>query len=381
MKILMLSNHYLPHQSGVATSITRTVRNLEKLGHQVKLIVPAFPGFTETNPNIYRVPSYPFRPPLIPLPYPGKSFIEKVVKEFHPDIIHTHQPFLLGKTGLKVARKHNIPFVFTHHAMYEQYVHYAPFLPNKLLQKIVIKRVMRFANKVSAVVAPSESVTKLLASRNIQVPVQTIPTGINPAFFSATATMRAETRAKWQVSNDELVIVSFARLAYEKNFELLLQAFAQLLKQTPKKMRLVLGGDGPAQNSLEKFSAKLGLSAKIIFAGAFPHSDVAKFLAGADIFAYASSSETQGLVTLESLAAGIPAVVVDAPGNRDIVTDGVCGLIAQPNVEDFSKKIMLVVDDDNLRARLAAGTRPRAEEFSEEKMAEKMAGLYKSLCK
>lgn len=379
MKILMLSNHYLPHVSGVATSITRTVRNLEKLGHEIKLIVPAFPGFTETNPNIYRVPSYPFQPPLIPLPYPGKGFIAKIVKSFQPDIIHAHQPFLLGKTGLKVAEKANIPFVFTHHAMYEQYVHYAPFLPNHLLQKIVIKRVMRFANKTSVVVAPSESVKTILEKRRIQTPVQVVPTGINPQFFKVTPEMRKKTRKNWGVEENETVIVSYARLAVEKNFHLLLETFAGLLKQTTKSLRLILGGDGPARDSLEKLSAKLNLENKIIFAGSFPHEKVTAFLAGADIFAYPSLSETQGLVTLEALASGLPAVVVDAPGNRDIVVNGACGLITTPTANDFTAKIKIVIDNADLRAKFSAGAITRANEFSEGKMAEKMAGLYKSL--
>ncbi|MDO8512802.1 MAG: glycosyltransferase [bacterium] len=379
MKILMLSNHYLPHMSGVATSITRTIRNLEKLGHEVKLIVPAFPEFTETNPKIYRVPSYPFRPPLIPLPYPGKSFIAKVVTDFKPDIIHTHQPFMLGKTGLKVALKNHIPFVFTHHAMYEQYVHYAPFLPNSLLQKIIVRRVMRFANKVSAVVAPSESVAKILHERKIKTPVFIIPTGINPEFFVRGPETRNATRKKWGVKKTETVIISFARLAAEKNFELLLKAFALLQEKTKKPLRLILGGDGPATNSLKKLAEKLDLGKKIIFTGSFPYTDVPDFLIGADIFAYPSLSETQGLVTLEALATGLPTVVVDAPGNRDIVKDGISGLITNPTVKDFTSKILSLITSPKLRTALAEQSIPRATDFSEEKMAEKMVNLYKSL--
>jgi len=379
MKILMLSNHFYPHISGVATSITRTTRNLEKLGHDVRLIAPAFPNFTETNPKIYRVPAYPFRPPLIPLPYPGKSFIAQVVADFQPDIIHTHQPFLLGKTALKIACKNQIPFVFTHHAMYEQYAHYAPFLPNKILQKIVIRRVMRFIKKVSAVVAPSQSVANMLWERKIQTPVFVIPTGINSQFFNTTPETRAATRKAWGISQDETVIISYARLAKEKNFDLLLRAFAQLLKQTKQPLRFVLGGDGPARKSLEELNIKLGLAKKTIFTGYFPHTEVVNFLAGGDIFAYGSLSETQGLVTLEALAAGLPAVVVDAPGNRDIVVDGVCGLITQPNASDLSAKLAKIVNDTDLRLRLVGNAIPRANEFSEEKMAQKMVALYQSL--
>lgn len=380
MKILMFSNNYLPHTSGVGTSVTRTMRNIEKLGHEVRLIAPEFPNFKENNPLIYRVPALPLRPPVIPLAFPNIHAIKKIVENYKPDIIHTHHPFLLGKTAMRLAKKYHLPIVFTHHSIYEQYIHYVPFIPTAWLQKSVIRRVMNFANETSAVVAPSESVEKILQDRNIETPVYVIPTGINPTFFVRGKDTRKKTRESWGVGEDELLIISFARLAKEKNFSMLIDAFSLLKQQIGNtKVRLVIGGDGPETDTLKEQVAKLGLNLYVQFPGHFVHENIPDFLSGGDVFAYPSTSETQGLVTLEALAAGLPAVVSNAPGNRDIVIHETCGLVAKPNANELAAALKKVVMDSALRKELASHTIERAMQFSEEKMAQKMIVLYQSL--
>jgi glycosyltransferase involved in cell wall biosynthesis len=378
MKILMLSNNYLPHTSGVGTSITRTTRNLELLGHDVELVVPDYPKYFEPNPKIHRVPSVPFAEPLIPLPIPGKRLVRQIVEHFKPDLLHTHHPFLLGKTALHIAKEKNIPIVMTYHSMYEEYIHYIPLLPESILKNSVIRKVKKVADQMNAIVAPSESIFKILHERKFKSPVHIIPTGINPEYFIAPQGARTITRTGWNVNEKDIVIISFARLAPEKNFELLLQAFARILKET-SAVKLVLGGDGPAKTDLEKMAKKLGIEKSTIFTGEIPHENVSQFLAGGDIFAYSSLSETQGLVTLEALASGLPTVVTDAPGNRDAVQNNVCGLISDTDLESFSSALMKLVFEKDLRTKLAGNARKRAEEFSETKMAKKMESLYKSL--
>lgn len=379
MKILMLSNNYLPHVSGVGTSITRTMRNLEMLGHDIELVVPVYPNYVESNPKIHRVPSIPLAEPLIPLPLPGKKYVRQIVEHFKPNIMHTHHPFLLGKTALKIAKEKNIPIVMTYHAMYEEYTHYVPLLPESILKKYVIRNVRHFANQLDAVVAPSESISKILHERNFKSPIHVIPTGINPEYFITEPSARLITRDNWNVKEKDIVIISFARLAKEKNFNLLLEAFAQILQKTSATVKLVLGGDGPAKSDLQKTAEKLGIEKNTIFTGEIPHENVPEFLAGGDIFAYPSLSETQGLVTLEALASGLPAVVIDAPGNRDVVQNGVCGLVSGADLQSFSSALMRLISEENLRAEFADNAKRRADEFSEIRMAKKMGEFYESL--
>lgn len=377
MIVAMFTNNYLPHVSGVATSITRLERNLTRRGHTVHIFAPQFPGYTDTRPNVHRVQSLFIPSLLLPMPFPRTPGLAAAVDHVRPDIFHAHHPFLLGREALRLARNHGRPIVFTYHAMYEEYVHYVPFLPKAPLRAAVRRRALAFAMRVDAVIAPSESVAEILRERGVTTPIRVIPTGVNPAFFSRDASVRAQTRATWGVASDERAVVSFARLSDEKNFSLLLDAFARLRGRV--RARLIIGGDGPAKKKLEALAETLEVRDVVQFVGHVPHEHVPSFLAGGDLFAYPSQSETQGLVTLEALAAGLPAVVVDAPGNRDLIQDGVNGVITAPTPSAMASALEGLVQDTAQRERLARETRRRAAEFSEERMAERVEQLYTAL--
>ncbi len=373
MKIVMLTNNYLPHVSGVATSIRRLMRNLELRGHEAHLIAP-FPS--EKNEDIrciHRVPALPLPEPLIPLPLPIKFFAEKIINNIQPDILHVHHPFLLGKTALRIAKKKHIPIVFTYHSMYEQYVHYVPLVSG--IEKLVLNNVMRFANQVDAVVAPSQSVADIIRKRGLKKHVEVIPTGINPDFFKVSDGSRETKRAEWGIKDDEIVIFSFARLGSEKSFDKLIQTFA-LLEKEHDNLKLVIGGEGPEKVPLMLLAKKLQVGDKVIFTGEIPHEEVPLALCGADIFAYFSMSETQGLVTLEALAGGLPAVVTNAPGNRDIVEHDKNGFVVNPEPKILAEALNKLINNELLREKFSVSARQRAKEFSERNMGQRMEKLY-----
>lgn len=144
-------------------------------------------------------------------------------------------------------------------------------------------------------------------------------------------------------------------------------------------MKLLVAGDGKERPALEHLARTLGIEERVLFVGEVPHEHIPMFLAGGDLFAYASQSETQGLVTLEALAAGLPAVVVDAPGNRDIVENGTSGIVTAPSATALAEGLQRLVADAALRTRYAAGARTRAQAFSVEHMAAQMETLYAGL--
>jgi len=264
--------------------------------------------------------------------------------------------------------------------MYEEYVHNVPVLPEAPLRRIVFQRALDFAQRVDAVIVPSSSLATILTARGLGTSLHVIPTGINPALFRRNDAVRQATRQTWRAEPNDVVIVSFARLSKEKHFDLLLSAFARLRQQHPKAaLRLVIGGDGPEQEALQRQAHELRLGNRVLFAGFVPHDAVPSFLAGGDLFAYTSQSETQGLVTLEALAAGLPAVVVDAPGNRDIVQHEVSGMVTEATAEAVAEGLGQLVERRDLREQRSREARRRAEDFSEEHFAERVEALYVSL--
>lgn len=380
MIVAMFTNNFAPNTSGVTTSITRLSRGLKARGHAVHVFAPWVPHHRDSDIMVHRVVSLPLPQPWIPLSLPYPPGLSRAVARVRPDIFHAHHPFLLGRDALRLARRRACPIVFTYHAMYEEYVHFVPLLPEAPLRSLVRHFALDFSQRVDAVIAPSESLAATLRSRGLVTPLHVVPTGIDPRLFERNEAVRKTTREMWGVGPQNIVVVSFARLSREKKFDMLLTAFARLVgAHSQEHLRLVLGGEGPARERLEKLSRALGLERHVLFAGPLPHEAVPSFLAGGDLFAYASTSETQGLVTLEALAAGLPAVVVDAPGNRDVVQDRVSGLITAVSPEAIATGLSTLVEDQTLRKALADGARKRALDFSEDVFAKHVEHLYASL--
>ncbi len=377
MKVAMITNHYYPHISGVATSIAKLTEGLEKIGHEVHIFAPKYINHIDSSPRIHRVPSISLPFQVIPLPLPGKKVLEKEVMKIKPDIIHVHHPFMLGKTALKIGRRNNIPVIFTYHAMYENYVHYFPLIPQKISQFYVIQSALRFANRTNVVIAPSESVQEILLKRGLKSKMVVVPTGINPDIFVKDNLVRTETRKKWNVKENEIAIISIARLGKEKNFEMLIEAYSLLPENLFKNLKLIIGGDGPAKTELENKVNSLNIKEKVVFVGEMPYEEVPNFLAGGDIFAYPSMSETQGLVTLEAQAASLPVIATDAPGNRDILRNKITGLLVNNDSNDFANKMAFLIENQEMRKTMSIEARRRSLDFAQTNIVKKIEGIYR----
>lgn len=377
MKIVMFTNHYLPHISGVATSMSRSQEGLMKRGHEVYIFAPTVPN---PSNNVIKLSSIPVPYFKVSIPFPWTPGLKKHIRNINPDIVHAHHPFLIGKTARKMAHFVNAPLVFTWHAMYEEYVHYIPLIPDRLLRNPVIATALAYAENADAIIAPTESVKNILLQRGIKTNIEVIPTGIDLSRFEKISTQREQTRTSWGIKDNTVVIVSLARISEEKNFPLLLRAIHTLAnKDTTPPFAVVIGGDGPALQGIKKLARDLSIERHVRFTGLIPHEHVPTFLAGGDIFAYPSVSETQGLVVLEALAAGIPAVVMDAPGNRDIVQNRKQGIVTSHSEHDFTNAICSMIQNAKLRSSLAKNSTNRAALFSIERMAEQLEALYVSL--
>jgi len=187
MKICMFTNTYLPHVGGVARSVDFFAKDLRKLGHRVLVVAPTFPtdmGPVEDNDRVLRVPAVQnFNGSDFSVTIPAPFIVSQRIENFKPDILHSHHPFLMGDTALRIARRRDLPLVFTHHTLYERYTHYVP-LDSKALQDFVINLSTRYANFCDRVVAPSSSIARLIRRRGVQRPIEEIPTGVDADFFA-----------------------------------------------------------------------------------------------------------------------------------------------------------------------------------------------------
>jgi glycosyltransferase involved in cell wall biosynthesis len=288
------------------------------------------------------------------------------------DIIHCHHPFVLGPLGHKIARRKQIPTVYTFHTQYEQYSHYIP-LPVRLVNKISRQKIYRFCQMVDRITTPAESARQLLLSYGVTNSITVIP---NPTLITSAAGDGAAIRAKYGLGSESLLI-NIGRIAPEKNLELLLRAFRLMLDQKPAEgLKLMIVGDGPAMPELRLITAKLNLKEQVIFTGLVPPTEVPGYLAAADLFVMTSFSEVKPLAQLEALAAGVPIVSVPAPGANDTIIHDQNGLLVAAEPEAFSAAVTDLLTDPSRLARYQNGARQTAAGYSHTKIAADYLELF-----
>jgi glycosyltransferase involved in cell wall biosynthesis len=376
MHIAYFSNFYLPVVNGVVRSIQSFREALTAMGHNV-FIFAQEDDYEDTEPFIFRYPS--LRLPLsvdIPTALPVSSFVDQLIPKLKLDIIHTHHPVLLGQTAATKARDLNLPLVFTFHTQYQEYTHYIPFPQEQVqdfLKSTVLNWMREFMRKCQHIVIPSESMRSILVNEYGLVDRFTvIPTGIDITPYKKAD--GSALRAQWNWGDDK-VIISAGRLAEEKNWGTLLRAFA-LTQKTQPNIRLVLLGDGPQADALRQLVGELEITERVTFAGKVPFEEVPNYLKAADLFAFASITETQGLVTLEAMAAGLPVVAVDASGPRDILEDGKQGFLTQNDEQDLAKGLMKVLEDSSLVSKFKSAALRTSHTFDNQRLARKMLKVY-----
>jgi 1,2-diacylglycerol 3-alpha-glucosyltransferase len=294
------------------------------------------------------------------------------LEAFQADIIHAHHPFLLGDTALRVAMNKNVPIIFTHHTRYEDYTHYVPF--SDAMKEVAIQLPTHFANLCDGVIAPSESIARMIRRRGVTTTIKVIPTGIDvKAFASADG---ARFRERMKIPADSLVIGHIGRLAQEKNLGYLAEAVAPFLAREPNARFLVVG-DGPWRDQMKDVFRQHGVANRLLLAGKRTGRVLREAYRAMDVFAFASKSETQGMVVAEAMAAGVPVVALNASGVREVVVDDTNGYLlpANASAETFTRALAKCAAKEE-RSRLSAGAQETAAQFSREQSAKKALAFY-----
>jgi glycosyltransferase involved in cell wall biosynthesis len=377
MKIAMFTNTYLPHVGGVARSVQTLEEACRARGHEVRVIAPEFEG-AEPSPHVLRVPAIQnFNGSDFCVRLPLPNLIRDFMEDFRPDLIHSHHPFLLGDAALREGWKMKVPVVFTHHTLYERYTHYVP-LDSDALKRMAIQLATDYCNLCDTVIAPSESIAALLFDRGVTTPIRTVPTGIDTEAFAQGVGSSFRKRAK--IRKETTVIGHVGRLAAEKNLGFLAEALIPCLHERQDTLFLLVGDGDAREEMLSRFSQE-GLEDRIHAPGKLTGSDLTDAYAAMDCFAFASQTETQGIVLAEAMAAGNPVVALDGPGVREIVRNGENGLLlpADASPEKFCQALQQIVSLPPRRRNMAATARISAEQYDTERCTAEMIACYSEL--
>jgi 1,2-diacylglycerol 3-alpha-glucosyltransferase len=378
MKILLVTDLYLPSVNGVVTSVLNLARVLRQRGHEVRILTLSPIELSYSFADVYyigsvKIPVYQDIHASLRIP---TEILEDILA-WHPDIVHSNCEFFTFSFARTVSKKARVPLVHTYHTMYESYVRYVR-LRESWGEIATGKFVRSRLGKVRHLVAPTRKVAESLRGFGLSGKIHVVPTGIDLEMFRVAQDKEKilGLRKTLGIEEDAPVLVSVGRLAKEKNCAELIENMAKIVKWNPRVMLLFVG-DGPDRSDLEHLADESGLASNIVFAGMVDPSQVNSHYRVGDLFVAASRSETQGLTYIEALASGIPVVCRKDKCIEDVVIDGKNGFTyEQP--DEYCTAIRRLLEDPSSYAAMKEQARKSVERFSLERFGADMEEIYRT---
>lgn len=338
MRIAIFTETYLPQINGVVTHIKILKEGLEALGHTVLIVTADSKAHTHyLKDNVLHCPAHNLKRIYnLDLASPVSRTRLKYLREFRPDIIHVHNEFSIGLSGMAIAKILKVPLVYTLHTMYDDYIYYIapkPLIP--LTKKLSHRYFRMFPQNAAVVTGPSKKCQEYTYEIGSDKKVEVIPNPVElDAFAPQTSTpqQRAQIREQYHIPQDATVACFVGRLGREKSVDVLLRFWAQEMKPQDN-MRLLIIGDGPEKEPLEQLAQQLGITDTVVFTGKVLHPDLPPYVHTCDIYVTASLSDTNSISMLEGMAGGLPVLQLYDELNADQVTDGVNGYMFRDAAE------------------------------------------------
>ena len=368
MKILITTDWYTPAVNGVVTSVKNLQRELERRGHEVRILTLSQTLHSWSRDGVTAIGS--INAGRI---YPGARlrtalagrWVRELV-DWQPDIIHSQCEFSTFFLARRIAEELDIPLVHTYHTVYEDYTHY--FSPSIRMGRCAVAAFSRWvAAQTDCMIAPTGKVRRLLQGYGVRCPVVVVPTGIDLRRFQQTddPMRRAVLRASLGIPAENTVLVCVGRLAEEKNIQELLKLRASL-------------GSRPVTLLLVGVAHDLRLEAPaVIFAGMVAPEEVPDWYRLGDLFVSASSSETQGLTYIEALAAGVPALCRADPCLEGVIQDGENGW-QYHSTQEFRQRLEAFLARPETHEALRRRAAESAEQFSAQRFAQRVERIYQT---
>lgn len=376
LSLLFVTNNFTPYSGGVVSSLRFFAKALQQYGHSVTIVTLDFlnkPAHEDLDViRLYCPLRWTMHKNQMALPWRTHQQLAQIISNKKPSLVHVHHPFLLGPTARTVAHRHGIPVVFTYHTLYEHYLHYIPCVPSLFSKPLVQQLVKNFCHTVDGIIAPSSIIEERLQEFNLAKPYARIPTGLADHFF-------AERPLLPKPPTQKMHLLSVSRFVKEKNIPFLLDVIATL---DPQHFFVQLIGYGPERAHLEKYAyvQKKIPSTMLQFIEKPSPEALKKAYAHADLFIFASQSETQGLVLAEAMSQGTPVIALHGPGQKDIVESGKNGFLVHTR-----NQMREIIDHFNSNKHELALLQQQAFEtahsFTAQKVIENLLAFYQAILK
>lgn len=287
------------------------------------------------------------------------------------DLVHFYGLYdLLGPAVSHFCRKQNLPYVIEPMGMYR------PIDRSFRLKRLWHRSVGgAFWRGAAQIVATSEMEHQELLEDGVPAERLVIRYNGIAAVSGEAPPARGSFRAKWGIASDEPLIVFLGRLIPRKGADLLIDAFAQICRQSGQLAIAGPEGESGYRELLEEHARESGVESRVIFTGPLYDDEKQSLLADADLFVLPSRYENFANAAAEAMACGVPVIVSDACGIRSLVSDR-AGLVIAPEKDALAAAVAKLLSDKTLYSRFKAGCRSVAEQLNWNRLTEKMEGYY-----
>jgi len=359
MRVLLACPYDWHAPGGVQVHVRQLGSVLRDRGHEVLVLAPGDAPATEAW---VRIVGRPFRVPyggtVAPISFSPSAWskVRGRVRAFAPDVVHVHEP-LTPSVSMLTTLATEAPIVATFHA----------YLDRSRLMQLAAPALRRVHRRIGVSIAVSEAAAGFLR-RVISGLVEIVPNGVDVERFAHPGPP-AEGLPVGRL------ILWVNRLDPQKGFGVMVRAFEELAKERPDA-HLVVAGDGRDRDALERLSGQA--RRRVVHLGTVPHEELPRYHAAADVFAAAATGqESFGIVLVEAMAAGVPVVATDIPGYREVIRDGVEGLLVPPDDPvALAAAIGRVLDEPDLAHGLVDAGRERARTYSWSEVVPRLEAVY-----
>jgi len=385
MRVLMLSDVYFPRINGVSTSIRATARWLVRAGHDVTLVAPDYgdPAQLQHDAELgahFQVSRLPAR--RIFFDPEDRLMRMDALRRVVPalaagawDAVHVHTPFRAHQLGMRLRRSTGCRLVETYHTYFEAYIgHYLPWLPRRASEVFARHTSRRLCNAVDHIVAPTAEMAAVLTRYGVRTASTVLPTGLD---LDELRDGDGEAfRARHDIARNRLVLLTISRLAREKQIDFLLRVARELVPRFPALL-MVIAGEGPDERRLKTLVQNLELQAHVLFLGNLDRRGaLLDCYRAADLFVFASPTETQGLVLIEAMALGVPIVSTAVMGTATVLRGAHSACIAPEDVTGFAQSVAGLLKQPERRAAMAASGPGDARAWSVDAMMARLLPVY-----
>lgn len=367
VRILVVAESFLPHMNGVTNSVLRIVDHHTASGDDVAIIAPHWPHADTSLRTacgrpvpVRRIPSVPLAGyPDVRIATTSATSLRRRIGEFEPDVVHLASPTVLGGRAVVAAQKLGVPTVAVYQTDIPGYTarYGMPFLESASWQLL-----RDVHNRSTLTLAPSTATRDQLVEHGIER-VHLWRRGVDTSLFSPS--LRSERLRSKLARPRERIVLYVGRLAPEKQVEDL-----KVVHDMPG-VRLVIVGEGPERDSLRRHMPRAR------FAGFRSGTDLATYLASADLFIHPGELETFGQTIQEAMASGLPVIAPRSGGPVDLVTPSRTGWLYTPGMLDEMREAATdLLFDDAKRAAFGAAALESVRKRTWPVLSEQLRGYY-----